>query len=91
VDKEVDQMVTEDIESPEIIIEGEGEVSEDPNSDGIGISDQLFQPVEGKNLDLNIRILKNIGSVIELERNVEGVGVGCEGYNRHQADGEEVF
>lgn len=54
MDKEVDQMVTEDIEPPEIVIEGEGEIGENPNSHGIDISDQLFQPVEGKNLDLNI-------------------------------------
>jgi hypothetical protein len=91
VDKEVDQMVAEYIEPSEIVIEGEGEIGEDPNGVGIGISDQLFQPVEGKNLDLNIWVVEDIGPVIELERNVESVGVGYEGYNHHQADGEEVF
>lgn len=54
MDKEVDQMVAEYIKPSEIVIEGEGEIGEDPNGDGIGISYQLFQPVEGKNLDLNI-------------------------------------
>jgi hypothetical protein len=91
VDEKVDQMVTEDIEPPEIVIEGEGEVGEDPNGHGIDISGQLFQPVKGKSLDLNIWIVNNIGSVIELERNMEGIGIGYEGNNHHQADGEEVF
>ena len=54
MDKEVDQMVAEYIQPSKIVIEGEGEIGEDPNGHGIGISDQLFQPVEGKNLDLNI-------------------------------------
>jgi hypothetical protein len=91
VDKEVDQMVAEYIEPSEIVIEGEGEIGEDPNGVGIGIPDQLFQPVEGKNLDLNIWVVEDIGSVIELEGNLEGVGIGYEGNNHHQADGEEMF
>jgi hypothetical protein len=72
-------VVTEDIEPPEIVIEGEGEVGEDPNGVGIGISDQLFQPIESKDLDLDIGVIGDIGPVIKLEGNLEGVGVGHEG------------
>lgn len=83
-------MITEYIEPSEIVIEGEGEGREDPNVIGVGISDQLFQLVISKDLDLDIRVLFNIGGVIEKERNPEGVGVGDEGCDHQQSNGKEA-
>jgi hypothetical protein len=66
VDEKVEKVVTKDIEFPKIVIEGKGEIGKDPNGHGIGISDQLFQSVKGKNFDLNIWVIKDVGFIIEL-------------------------
>jgi hypothetical protein len=92
VDEEVDEMVAEDFKPPEVVVEGEGEVGEESDrvQMGIGISDQLFQPVEGEDLDPDIGVVEDVGPVVKLERDLEGIGVNANGRHHHQTDGQKV-
>ncbi len=39
---------------------------------------------------MDIRVIKDIGFIIVLKRDIEGVGVGHEGNGHHQADDQEM-
>jgi hypothetical protein len=84
-------MVTEDVEPPEIVVEGEGKEGEGPNGLRVDIFDPMLHLVNTKRFDLKIRVLKNVGSVIELEGDVKGVSVSHKGHSHHQADSDEVL
>jgi hypothetical protein len=67
MDDKVHEMISKNIDPSEIIIQSKGKIGEYPDRFLIGILDQLFHPVPGKNLDVDIGILKDIGPVIEIE------------------------
>jgi hypothetical protein len=91
VDDEVHQMVTKNIELPEIIVEGEGKVGKDPDRFLVGVLDELLHPFPRKNLDLDIGILKDIELVIELKWNIEGIRIRDQCHPSNQSQGNEVL
>lgn len=91
MDDEVHQMVAKDIKPSEIVVEGKGEVREGPSGLRVDISDPVFQLVESEGFDLDVRVLENVGFIIKLEGNVEGVGIRNEGNSGYQANSQKVF
>ena len=69
-------MVTQNIELSKIIIEGQSKIGKNSNGYLITVLDQLLQPLPGKDFDLNIRVVKDVGPIIELEGDVKGIGIG---------------
>lgn len=90
MDEEIDEVITEDIEFPKIIVKGEGKIGEEPNG-VFNILDQLSQPVECNRMEPNTEFVDDIRVIIKLEGNVEGVGVGDKGYSSHQANSHKMF
>jgi len=72
---EVYQMIAKNIELPKIVIECESKVREHSDRYLIGALDKLLNPVPGENLDVDIRILEDIGPVIEMEGDGEGIRI----------------
>jgi hypothetical protein len=69
-------VVTQNIELSKIIIEGQSKIRKNSNGYLITVLDQLLQPLPGKDFDLNIRVVKDVGPIIELEGDVKGIGIG---------------
>jgi hypothetical protein len=90
MDDKVYQMIAKNIDSPQIVIEGEGKVGEYPDRFLIGILDELLHPVPGKNLDLDIGILEDIGPVIEMEGDRKGIGISHQGHPNNQENSDEM-
>jgi hypothetical protein len=76
VDEKINQVVTEYIESSKIIIQCKGKVGKNANRFLIGILYQPFNPIPGKDFDLDIGVLGDIGSIIKMEGDVKRIGVG---------------
>jgi hypothetical protein len=83
-------MVTKNIETPKIVVERQGKVGENPNIIFVDVSDQSFQRIPRKDPDLDTRILDDIGPVIELERNVEGIGISHQSYSNNQSNRDKM-
>jgi hypothetical protein len=75
MDDKVYQMIAKNVAPPNIVIEGKSKVGEYSDRFLIGILDELLHPVPGKNLDADIGILKDIGPVIEMEGDGEGIRI----------------
>jgi hypothetical protein len=69
------QMIAKNIELPKIVAEGEGKVGEHPDRSLIGVLDKLLHPIPCENLDLDIGILEDIGSVIEKKGDRESIRI----------------
>jgi len=69
-------MITKDIETPEIVIEGQSEIRKNSNRFLISVLDQPFDTVPGKNLDLDIGVFGDIGPVIKMEGDVKRIRIG---------------
>jgi hypothetical protein len=91
MDDEVEYMVTENIEPSQIVIESQGKIGEDSNAFLVGVFDQSFQSIPGKNFDLNIRVTNDIGPVIELEGSMECIGVSHPSYSNHQPNCDQML
>ena len=76
MDEKIYQMIAEYIQLSKIVIECQSKKREDPYTFLIGIFDQPFQTIPREGFDLDIGVLGDIGLVIELEWNMESIGVG---------------
>jgi hypothetical protein len=90
VDEEVDQVITKDIDPSKIVVQGKGKISKKTNRIAIVLPDQLPQCLERKILDQDTRVSGDIGHIIELEWDMEGVRISEEADDSHQADGPEM-
>ncbi len=90
MDKKIDEVVTEDIEFPKIIIEGEGEVGKEPDRI-FDILDQLLQPVECKTMESNAGFADDIRVIIELEGDMKSIAVGDKSNSSHHANSHKMF
>jgi len=91
MDDKVYQMISKNIHPSEIVIEGEGKVGEYPDGFLIGVLDKVLHLVPGKNLDLDIGILEDIGPVIEIEGYGEGIRISYECDSNNQSRGNHVL
>lgn len=91
MDEEIDQMVTEDVQPSQVIVEGKGEVGKDSGRFPIINLDQLTEPLERGGREMDTRFHDDVGVVIKLERDMEGVGIGYQRNERHQTDSEDVL
>ena len=90
MDDKVYQMIAKNIELPKIVIERQGKVRENSNAFPVGVLDQSFQSLPGKNFDLNIRVTDDIGPVIELEGNIERIGISHQSYSNNQPNRDKM-
>jgi hypothetical protein len=91
MDKNINQMVAKNIKLSKIIIEGQRKIRKNPNGYLITIYNQLLQPLPGKDFDLNIRVVKDVGPIIELEGDVKGIRIGNESHPNDQGDRHEMM
>jgi hypothetical protein len=91
MDEQIHQMVTEDIEAPKIVIEGQGEESEKSKGFLIGNLDRLVDAIPVNDFDLDDRILGDIGSVIELERNLKCIRISHPSHSNNQPNRDEMM
>jgi len=67
MDKKIDEVVTEHIEFAKIIIEGKGQVGDDPDGLLVRAPDESFHTVPCPRLDPDVRILEDVRPVIKME------------------------
>jgi hypothetical protein len=82
----VDQMIAKHIELAEIVVEGQSEIRENTYRLFIGIFNEPLPSIPGKNLHLNIRIIRDIRTVIEMKGDIKGIGIGQPGHPDDEAD-----
>jgi hypothetical protein len=83
-------MVAKNIELSKIIIEAQSKIRKNSNGFLITVFNQLPQPFPGKDFNLNIRVVKDVGPIIELEGDMKGIGIGDEGHSNDQDDSHEM-
>jgi hypothetical protein len=91
MDEKVYHMVAKNIPFSKIIVQGKGKIGK--KLDSIRpwtVMNQPFDMIPGKNFDLDIWIVDNIGQIIKDERNRKGIGVGDESYPCDQPEGNEM-
>jgi hypothetical protein len=74
-------MVAKNIELSKVIIESQSKIRENPNGLLICVFNQLPQTFPGKDFNLYIRVVEDVGPIIELERDVKSIGIGDEGHS----------
>jgi hypothetical protein len=90
VDEEVDEVVTKDLETSKVIVQGKGKVGKDAQRlFAVGL-DELVEPMEGEALQLDARVFDDVGFIVEKERDPEGIGIGQKGQNSHEANGHHM-
>jgi hypothetical protein len=74
-------MVAKNIELSKVIIESQGKIRKNSNGLLICVFNQLPQTLPGKDFNLYIRVVEDVGPIIELERDVKSIGIGDEGHS----------
>ena len=90
MDDKIHNMVAKNIEPSKIEIERQGKVRK--NSDGylISVLNQLFQSIPCQDPDLDIGILADVRSIIEVEGDIERIGIGRQCHPQNQAKSNKV-
>lgn len=91
VDKEVDQMVAEDLEATKVIVQAKGKIGKDSQGILVVGLDELVDPLEGEGLKMGARVKDDIGIIIEVERDMEGVGISHQGNHSHKTDSKKML
>jgi hypothetical protein len=90
VDEEIDEMVAEDLETSEVIVQGESEIGKKPYRITVQF-DQLVEPGHGEGHKADTRVCNDIGGVIKLEGNLESVGIGHQGNGSHEENHKKAL
>jgi len=91
VNKKIYRVVAEDIQSTPVIVEGKGKAGKNSGRFPIIDLDQLTEPLERGGCEMDTRFHDDVGVVIKLERDVEGVGIGYQRNDCHETDSENVL
>ena len=91
MNEKIYQMVAPNIQFSKIVIKGKSKIGKKANAIRlIGVLNQPFQMIPGKDFDLDTWIVNNIGQVIKVEVGRKGIGVGNESHPRDQPGGYEM-
>jgi hypothetical protein len=90
MDEEVDQVKAENLQPSHVIVHRKRKIGKESNRVTVTF-DQLVEPFQGEVLKMNAQIFDDVGGVIKLKGDVEGVGIGQEGQNSHEAEGEKML